>query len=404
LLVIREIVFLIITIQTSVTLLQMYKLKMLLRRIYIKAFSWEYWPMWIVYMPVGIYYLYLAIKARSFYFFSASNPGIESGGMFFESKWKIFELMPKEYFPNTILVNEDDAIEAITLKMESAEIKFPVIAKPDRGERGWCVRKLNSVEELIDYKKNAGITFLIQSYVDLPLELSVFYERQPSQDKGKITSVTLKKLLSVIGDGKSNIEQLIVSNNRAFLQYNKLRQNEQINFDYVLKKGEEYLLVPYGNHVLGAMFLNYNHIIDEALVNTFDSISKQINGFYFGRYDLRCSSLEDLKNGKSLSILELNGAGAEPAHIYDPSFSYFKAQVVLINYFKSMFTIAGQNNKNGAAYMTYKEYKKLKQLEKEYKHKQTHDEFNRYPNRILRIRFPRKHQLNGGRIISLEEI
>lgn len=377
---------------------------MLLRRIYIKTVSWEYWPMWLVYMPAGVYYLYLALKARSFYFFSASNPGIENGGMFFESKWKIFELMPKEYFPNTILISEEDTIEIITRKMEDAQINFPIIAKPDRGERGWCVKKINSLVELENYKKKTTISFLIQSYVNYPLELSVFYVRQPNQDKGKITSVTLKKLLSVTGDGKSTIGQLIVSNNRAFLQSNKLRQNEQINFDHVLEKGKEHILVPYGNHVLGAMFLNYNHIIDKELTTTFDNISKQINGFYFGRYDLRCSNIEDLKNGKNIAILELNGAGAEPAHIYDPNFSFIKAQIVLIHYFKNMFAIARQNNKRGTAYMTHQEYKKVKQLEKAYKNKQTHDEFNRYPNRILRIRFSRKHQLNGDRIISLKEI
>jgi hypothetical protein len=377
---------------------------MQLRRIYIKTFSWEYWPMWLVYMPAGVYYLYLALKARSFYFFSASNPGIENGGMFFESKWKIFELMPKEYFPNTILISEEDTIEIITRKMEDAQINFPIIAKPDRGERGWCVKKINSLVELENYKKKTTISFLIQSYVNYPLELSVFYVRQPNQDKGKITSVTLKKLLSVTGDGKSTIGQLIVSNNRAFLQSNKLRQNEQINFDHVLEKGKEHILVPYGNHVLGAMFLNYNHIIDKELTTTFDNISKQINGFYFGRYDLRCSNIEDLKNGKNIAILELNGAGAEPAHIYDPNFSFIKAQIVLIHYFKNMFAIARQNNKRGTAYMTHQEYKKVKQLEKAYKNKQTHDEFNRYPNRILRIRFSRKHQLNGDRIISLKEI
>lgn len=377
---------------------------MQLRRIYIKTFSWEYWPMWLVYMPAGVYYLYLALKARSFYFFSASNPGIENGGMFFESKWKIFELMPKEYFPNTILISEEDTIEIITRKMEDAQINFPIIAKPDRGERGWCVKKINSLVELEDYKKKTTISFLIQSYVNYPLELSVFYVRQPNQDKGEITSVTLKKLLSVTGDGKSTIGQLIVSNNRAFLQYNKLKKNEQIDFDHVLEKGKEHILVPYGNHVLGAMFLNYNHIIDKELTTTFDNISKQINGFYFGRYDLRCSSIEDLKKGKNIAILELNGAGAEPAHIYDPNFSFFKAQVVLIHYFKNMFAIARRNNRSGHAYMTHQEYKKVKQLEKEYKNKQTHDEFNRYPNRILRIRFSRKHQLNGDRIISLKEI
>ena len=106
----------------------------------IKLFSWEYWPMWVVYFPVSFYYLYLSVKARSLFFFSASNPTIETGGMFFESKWKIFELIPKEYFPSTILVIEKQSHDAIVQNMADAGIVFPIVAKPDRGERGWAVQ------------------------------------------------------------------------------------------------------------------------------------------------------------------------------------------------------------------------------------------------------------------------
>jgi len=84
-----------------------------LRRYFIKATSWEYWPMWLVYFPVSFYYIFLAIKARSFFFFSASNPTIETGGMFFESKWKIFELIPKNYFPTTIYINNTDTLNVV---------------------------------------------------------------------------------------------------------------------------------------------------------------------------------------------------------------------------------------------------------------------------------------------------
>jgi hypothetical protein len=323
--------------------------------------------MWVVYFPLGFYYTYLAIRARSFFFFSASNPSIETGGMFFESKWSIFKLMPKHYFPNTILVDVKDDFSTIETSMMAANIAFPIIAKPDRGERGWCVKKIYNFSELKQYKANTKIPFLVQSYIDYPVELSVFYYRHPKSDKGNVTSVTYKKLLSVIGDGLSTIDTLIRKNDRAFLQYQRLKKEKNSNLNEVLKLGEERVLVPYGNHVLGTMFVNYNHIIDEALTNAIDAISKNIEGFYFGRFDLRCASIEDLKLQQNFSILELNGAGAEPAHIYHPGFSFFKAQKVLMQHFKMLFDAAKANKEDGVPFMSYQDYKHTKQLEKAFK-------------------------------------
>ena len=56
----------------------------ILRRIighetYIRLTSWEYWPFGIVQAPIFIYWLWLSIKARTPFFFSASNPGIQIG-------------------------------------------------------------------------------------------------------------------------------------------------------------------------------------------------------------------------------------------------------------------------------------------------------------------------------------
>lgn len=340
-----------------------------LRRYYIKTTSWEYWPMWVVYFPVSFYYIFLSIKARSFFFFSASNPTIETGGMFFESKWKIFELIPKKYFPSTIYIEESDTLNVVLDKLNTNNISLPIIAKPDRGERGWCVQKINNQQELNDYIIKIKIPFLIQSYVDYPLEFSVFYFRSPNSMQGKVTSVTLKKLLTIKGDGSSTIEQLILKNDRAFLQYHHLKKNKAIDFDKVLDKDKEQVLVPYGNHVLGAMFLNYNNIIDQQLNNSFDEISKQIDGFYFGRFDLRCTSIEDLKQGKNISILELNGAGAEPAHIYDPNFSFIKAQQVIAQHYKMLYNASSLNNKKGVAYMSFKDFKSWRKQEKEFKRK-----------------------------------
>ncbi|MBC7935175.1 MAG: hypothetical protein H7Y86_07435 [Rhizobacter sp.] len=342
-----------------------------MRGLYIKTFSWEYWPVWVVYFPVSFYFLYLSIKARSFFFFSASNPTIETGGMFFESKWKIFQLVPKEYYPTTILVEGVEDIVSIEQRMKFSGIAFPIIAKPDRGERGWAVKKITSIEELGTYKAALNVSFLIQSYVNYPVEMSVFYYRHPLQKKGMVTSVTLKKLLTITGDGQSSIDKLVRKNDRSFLQYRKLVQQDKIDFTHVPEKGEQVVLVPYGNHVLGATFLNYNHIIDAELTDTIDSISQRIDGFYFGRYDLRCASIEDLKMGENFSILEVNGAGAEPAHIYEPGFSFFKAQLTIAKHFRMMYKAARENNRNGVAYMSYRDFKNTQRLEKEYRSKVT---------------------------------
>ena len=323
--------------------------------------------MWVVYLPVSFYYIFLSVKARSLFFFSASNPSIETGGMFFESKWSIFQLMPKAYYPTTILIETEDGIEVIRKKMQSAALHFPLIAKPDRGERGWCVKKIISEEELIGYRSRNKITFLLQEYIDQPVELSIFYFRKPGLERGTVTSVTYKKLLSVTGDGYSTVEKLIQKNDRAFLQMERLKKEGFIDLDRVVEKGEEKLLVPYGNHVLGTMFINYNHMIDDALIDVIDEISKQIPDFYFGRFDLRCSSIDDLKKGKNIYILELNGAGAEPAHIYDPSFSFIQAQFVLADHYSMMYEAAMENKKKTVSFMTFKDFRKNKKLEKEYK-------------------------------------
>jgi hypothetical protein len=338
-----------------------------LRTFYIKTFNWEYWPMWLVYLPVSFYYIYLSIKAKSFFFFSAANPSIETGGMFFESKWDIFKLIPQKYFPTTILVAPNQPILNVLQQMQTANLSYPIIAKPDRGERGWCVQKINNDAELQEYVDKFNFPFLIQAYVDYKVELSVFYYRNPNNVNGILTSVTLKKLLTVTGNSNATIEDLIMQNDRAFLKYKALQQNTKIDFSKILKDGEEQVLVPYGNHVLGAKFLDYNHIIDAPLTAVFDKMSKEIKGFYFGRYDLLCNSIDDLKNGKSFLIVELNGSGAEPSHIYDPSFSFFKAQQVLAQHYNFMYQAAIANNKKGIASMSYSAYKATKIAEKEFK-------------------------------------
>ena len=84
-------------------------------------------------------------------------------------------------------------------------------------------------------------------------------------------------------------------------------------------------MVPYGNHSRGSKFIDLSNLIDEQLSSTINLICLSIPDFYYGRLDIKFKDWEDLKNGKNFSIIEVNGAGSEPTHIYDPKHSIFYA-------------------------------------------------------------------------------
>lgn len=321
----------------------------------IRLQSWEHWPFSVVYIPVFIYWLWLSIKARSFFFFSASNPSIESGGMLGESKIDILDLINGDYKPATIFVKRDTDKTKLADRISFAGLNFPVIAKPNAGERGWGVEKISDVNALEAYHKKSPVDYLVQEYIDYPLELGIFYYRMPDQPVGTISSIVQKEFLSVTGNGSDTLAELILANDRAVLQWELLKVKYQSSLTKVLNKNEKMTLVSIGNHCLGTKFLNANHLITQELTAVFDRISTEIHGFYFGRYDLRCASLEDLYQGQNIKIMELNGAGAEPAHIYHPGFAILEGWKVLLHHWNMLYKISRFNHKKGVPYMTFKE-------------------------------------------------
>ncbi|MEM7109089.1 MAG: hypothetical protein AAF519_12750 [Bacteroidota bacterium] len=333
----------------------------------IKLRSWEYWPFGVVYAPVFVYWIWLSLKARSLFFFSASNPSIENGGMLGESKIKIFDLIPNDLKPVTLCFDPGSSVESVKNKMEASNLGYPIIAKPDIGERGWMVRKVHNDADLKKYIDEVPVHFLVQEFLDMPLEMGVFYYRYPNEERGEVTSIVIKEMLTLTGDGISTLGELVYNNDRAKLQGTELQKKYDQAWDQVIAKDDSLELLSIGNHCLGTKFLNGNHLINERLNSTFDKISAQVEGFYFGRYDIRVSSIEDLYKGK-IKIMELNGAGAEPAHIYDPNFSFFKGVGVLLRHWHILYTISLQNHKKGIPYLSWKEgkqeYAKVRTLNK----------------------------------------
>jgi hypothetical protein len=321
----------------------------------IKLGSWEYWPFGVVQAPLFPYWIWLSLKARSLVF---SNPGILMGGMFGESKAEVLMKVPEHCKPKTALVHLPATKESVDELIRTNGFRYPVIFKPDLGERGWMVKKIRGIQDIEVYLQNIRIDFIIQEYVDLPLEYGVFYIRYPSEPTGKVTSIVGKEMLSVTGDGKKSLEQLILETDRAKLQYDVLKVLHADQWSRILAVDERFELVSVGNHCLGTKFLNKNQLITDRLSESFDMISQQIPGFYFGRFDLRTASEADLEKGQVM-VMELNGCGAEPAHIYQPGYSFWKALGVLFKHWHDIFRISAENHKRGVAYLSFSEARSI---------------------------------------------
>jgi hypothetical protein len=329
--------------------------------IFYKITRYEYWPMWLFYLPVFPYYLFLAIKCRSWSFFTASNPGIYLGGFFGESKKDILGLINDCFLPKTVYINSSDPIADFIDK-----ISFPVIAKPDVGERGNGVEKLYSHQELLHYhekqNKTTNCTYLLQEYVDFELEFGVFYSRLPGSINGIVSSLTGKDFMNVTGDGHKSIHELMQENTRYRFQIDRFVCENSSLMETVLLKNENRILEPIGNHCRGTRFINNNELINQKLNDIFDEISKDIKGFYFGRFDLKVKSVEDLYAGKNIKIMELNGASSEPGHVYDVNYSLRKAYKDICWHWNRLAEISLENIKKGTKPATFSEIWKMWKL------------------------------------------
>ncbi|SHM77507.1 D-alanine--D-alanine ligase [Flavobacterium chilense] len=319
-----------------------------------KVSNWEYWPFQVLYVPIYFLWAYYAIKARSVFFFNASNPKIKNGGFIMESKKKIYDLLPKEHYPKTILIRENTDLKKIASMIVENRVYFPLIAKPDIGLRGSGVKKIKNVYELNEYANKANFDFLIQDLIPFKNEVGIFYVRHPHQKEGKITGIVSKEFLIVTGDGISTIEDLICKTPRFQLQLEVLQQEYGTQLHQVLQNGEMINLVPFGNHARGAKFLDGSNLITPKLTAMINKIAFQIPEFYFGRFDIMYNTFEELERGENFQIVELNGAASEPTHIYDPKHSVWFAWKELARHIRYMYEISAENHKMGVPYLNYK--------------------------------------------------
>jgi hypothetical protein len=329
--------------------------RMLHRPFFIRLFHWEYWSFNVVYGWIMPVWVLLAVRARSFFFFSAANPSIEYGGFLMESKKKIYDIIPRQYYPSTTYFSAGTDPGIVLQQVERLHFRYPLIGKPDVGGQGRGVKKLHNEKELAAYAAISPLHYLVQEFVSQPNEVGVFYYRYPGDTRGHISGIVRKELLAIKGDGQLTMRGLLMKDKRFILQLKTLEKLYGHTLDEILPAGEVKELVPYGNHARGAKFLDDSHLADEVFTGTMDNICQQVAGFYYGRLDIRYNTWEELRQGKNISVIELNGAGSEPTHMYDPRHSLFFAWKEIIRHWIILWRISRSNHKKGIPYLSRKQ-------------------------------------------------
>jgi hypothetical protein len=312
----------------------------------IQLLHFEYWTWWKFYLPMVPYYLYLAAKTRSLTFFTNVNTCFENAGFFETEKDDILAKISPEYLPISILIKKEQTFQFVLEQIVKNNLTYPVLAKPNIGERGNGVTKIESETDLKNYHAQ-GFDFLLQEYIHYQTEFALLYYRYPNAAKGTISSLTAKAFLSVTGTGQNTILELMQQTDRARFQIERFQKTNYVNMSEIIPKGQNRILEPIGNHCRGTTFLDSNAQITEKLISTFDQICKPIEGFHYGRFDLRVSSLDELYQGKNIKVLELNGVNADAAHIFDPNYSLLQAYKDVAKHWRVLAEISNIQKANG---------------------------------------------------------
>ncbi|MEO5961207.1 MAG: VTT domain-containing protein, partial [Opitutaceae bacterium] len=317
---------------------------------------WEFWPMWAIYPPVVLQILWLGLRYRSLTLFTAANPGISAGGgLVGESKSEIlaglagageaiarWQLIP----PGPL----DRRIAALDDFMAKETLGYPVVLKPDVGERGSGVVIARDRAAVKKTLREAPGRMIAQAYIP-GVEFGIFYHRRPSEEFGEIFAITEKISVSVRGDGKSTLERLILADERAVCMARFFLQKFFARLDEIPAAGETITLSELGTHSRGALFLDGTHLTTPGLVAAVDRVSRSHDGFHFGRYDVRTSSVEALRRGE-FTVIELNGLTSEATSIYDPRHSLWFGWRTLCRQWRIAFAIAAENRARGVRPLT----------------------------------------------------
>ena len=321
-----------------------------LRGRWLRFRRWEYWPAWALYGPLVPRLLSRARHYGGLRSTTCVNPAISLGGLVGESKSEIFMAMGgAPEVARWIRVEPGDlwmrrrAVERFAGELASP---WPLVLKPDRGERGAGVHIVRTAAERDEVLSRISIPVIAQEYV-AGVEYGVFWYRIPGENRGHVFSVSQKEPVTIEGDGIRTFEDLILGHHRLLPVLDHQLAFHVARLGDVPGAGETIVVTELGTHSLGATFLDSMHLRTPELQVAIEEIMASARGLDFGRFDIRARSEADFKAGRGLRVLEFNGLSAEAAHVFDPANPVSVARRILLEQWTLALRIGALRARSG---------------------------------------------------------
>ncbi len=317
----------------------------------------EFWPMQIMYAPVAIQWILLAIRHRSITVPLLANPKLRLSGMVGVGKSELMS-QAQDICQEAILTWNLHIVSTLPFKQQAQnwlekikalDIDFPFVCKPDIGCRGSGVKLIRTFEQFqgVIAAYPIGAALIAQKLASYEHEAGVFYVKMPNQDKGKIVSLTFKHSPSVTGDGTKTLKQLVTQDSRARDLLHLYQDKHLEIWNEIIPKNHKLTLLFSASHCQGAVFTDARSEITPELSESINNIMQGLPEFHYGRLDVKFSSIDQLKKGKTIEIIEINGASSESIHIWDKNTSLIEAIKALLWQYRTLFTLGAYQRTKG---------------------------------------------------------
>ncbi len=318
-----------------------------------KLFTWHRLPFWFFHLPTVPYIAWLSLKARSPFFYGACNPIIHhNGGSDRPSKTHVLRRLDPRFLPVTARVDPDTPRATLESVCRESGLQLPLIVKPDKGERGSLVVRVTDFDQLEAAVRANREPVLLQEWIDTPFEYGVLYQRLPGESRGTITSLSVKTLLSVVGDGRRSVRQLSL----ADPAHQRFRATIDRLPAALLARVPAAAAVVVLDHVAqqahGARFWDAHELITPEVTAFFDQLVAPIDGFFLGRFDVKATAPSSLVDGRGLKVLELNGTASVPLHVFDPKVNFWQTYRAMYRHWAAIYRISVANHRLGVAYLS----------------------------------------------------
>jgi membrane protein DedA with SNARE-associated domain len=268
-------------------------------------------PLRLMYVPLMLRWIGLAVRHRSLTLPTIANPGHRTRvGTWREPRSDYLRAAAahaRQWIADFVVVTRSDGPRTLYADLERARqslaeagLSFPLIAKPDIGGDGAC--RLVDMAALREYLRDfpAGEKLILQRLVSDPGEAIVLYARLPGAPSGRILSLTFRYRSPASSEGR-------------------------------------------------ACYRDGGRCITPELEAVIDAIGRAVPEFHYGRFELRFASPDELMRGERLIVVGIDGIASEPSDTWDPLLSLSEAYRRMVEQQRIMFLIGDRNRVRGFA-------------------------------------------------------